>query len=151
MYLADTIIFGGGPVVIPLLRDYVVQPGWVSTRDFLTGLAIILAFQFRSAFLGLMGIFTPGIALAVGFQSLWGNLRHKPIVISLLRGINGTAVGLVFTAVYRLWQIGVLTQESSSGQSLGQEPWWVVFTTFTYAGNAWFKVPALVAIVAGGL
>lgn len=48
MYLADTIIFGGGPVVIPLLRDYVVQPGWVSTRDFLTGLAIILAFQFRS-------------------------------------------------------------------------------------------------------
>lgn len=27
MILAGTIIFGGGPVVIPLLRDYVVVPG----------------------------------------------------------------------------------------------------------------------------
>jgi chromate transport protein ChrA len=33
-----------GPVVIPLLRSYVVNPGWVSSRDFLIGLAIILAF-----------------------------------------------------------------------------------------------------------
>jgi hypothetical protein len=41
MYLAGTIIFGGGPVVIPLLREYTVQPGWVSSRDFLIGLAII--------------------------------------------------------------------------------------------------------------
>ncbi|KXX76227.1 putative transporter YwrB [Madurella mycetomatis] len=37
MYLAGTIIFGGGPVVIPLLREYVVAEGWVSPRDFLTG------------------------------------------------------------------------------------------------------------------
>ncbi|EHK96062.1 putative chromate transport protein [Glarea lozoyensis 74030] len=44
MYLAGTIIFGGGPVVIPLLRSYVVDPGWVSSRDFLMGLAIIQAF-----------------------------------------------------------------------------------------------------------
>ncbi|KAG9533172.1 hypothetical protein KCU71_g22868, partial [Aureobasidium melanogenum] len=44
MYLAGTIIFGGGPVVIPLLREYTVQPGWVSSRDFLIGLAIIQAF-----------------------------------------------------------------------------------------------------------
>ncbi|KAK6387464.1 hypothetical protein LTS17_000733 [Exophiala oligosperma] len=173
MYLAGTIIFGGGPVVIPLLREYVVQPGWVSTRDFLIGLAIIQAFPgpnfnfavylgalavlgtphstVLGAFLGFMGIFTPGITLAVGFQSLWGTLRHKPIVISLLRGINAAAVGLVFTAVYRLWEIGYLTQESSSGQSLGRDPWWVVVTTLTYAGNAWFKVPAPVAIVTGGL
>ena len=44
MYLAGTIIFGGGPVVIPLLREYVVAPGWVSSRDFLLGLAVIQAF-----------------------------------------------------------------------------------------------------------
>ncbi|KAG8914319.1 hypothetical protein FRC00_014479, partial [Tulasnella sp. 408] len=31
MYLAGTIIFGGGPVVIPLLREYVVTEGWVSS------------------------------------------------------------------------------------------------------------------------
>lgn len=33
---------GGGPLVI-LLRDYVVQPGWISPRDFLLWLAIIQA------------------------------------------------------------------------------------------------------------
>ncbi|KAJ4301992.1 hypothetical protein N0V88_002123 [Collariella sp. IMI 366227] len=44
MYLAGTIIFGGGPVVIPLLREYVVAEGWVSPRDFLIGLAVIQAF-----------------------------------------------------------------------------------------------------------
>src|SRR4051812_7788036 len=27
MYLTGTVIFGGGPVVIPLLRSYVVDPG----------------------------------------------------------------------------------------------------------------------------
>lgn len=173
MYLAGTIIFGGGPVVIPLLREYVVQPGWVSPRDFLIGLAIIQAFPGPNfnfavylgalallgtghsialgAFLGYAGIFVPGITLAVGFQSLWRVLRHKPLVTSLLRGINATAVGLVFTAVYRLWQIGYLTQDSSDGQSLAEEPWWVVVTVVTYAENAWFKVPAPVAIVIGGI
>jgi chromate transport protein ChrA len=43
LYLAGTVIFGGGPVVIPLLRAYVVGPGWVSPRDFLIGLAVIQA------------------------------------------------------------------------------------------------------------
>ena len=41
LYLAGTIIFGGGPVVIPLLRTYIVAEGWVSSRDFLIGLAVI--------------------------------------------------------------------------------------------------------------
>ena len=28
--LAGTLIFGGGPVVVPMLRDYVVAPGMCS-------------------------------------------------------------------------------------------------------------------------
>lgn len=173
MYLAGTIIFGGGPVVIPLLRSYVVNPGWVSPRDFLLGLAIIQAFPGPNfnfavflgalalagtgnptvvgALLGYVGIFTPGIVLAVGVQSIWQVLRAKAWVVSLLRGINATAVGLVFTAVYRLWEIGYLTPESSSGKSLGQEPWWVVVATVTYAGVAWFRIPPAVAIVCGAM
>jgi chromate transport protein ChrA len=173
MYLAGTIIFGGGPVVIPLLREYVVEPGWVSPRDFLIGLAIIQAFPgpnfnfaiflgalavlgtpnstVLGAFIGYAGIFTPGIVLAVGFQSLWGVLRKQRAVTSLLRGINATAVGLVFTAVYRLWEIGYLSQDASNGQSLGRDPWWVVVTALTYASNAWFGVPPPLAIIAGGV
>ncbi len=173
MYLAGTIIFGGGPVVIPLLREYVVEPGWVSPRDFLLGLAIIQAFPgpnfnfavylgalamintgsptVLGAFLGYVGIFVPGIALAVGVQSLWRVLRTKASVVSLLRGVNASAVGLVFTAVYRLWEIGYLTPEASDGQSLAREPWWVVIAAVTYAETAWFGVPAAAAIVLGGI
>ena len=173
MYLAGTVIFGGGPVVIPLLREYVVEPGWVSPRDFLLGLAIIQAFPgpnfnfavylgalaivpakeptVLGALIGYVGIFLPGVALAIGIQSIWRVLRTKPSVISLLRGVNATAVGLVFTAVYRLWEIGYLTPEASSGQSLAKEPWWVVVAAVTYAETAWFDVPPAAAIVVGGV
>lgn len=173
MYLAGTIIFGGGPVVIPLLRQYVVQPGWVSSRDFLIGLAIIQAFpgpnfnfavylgalslqQSRcptifGAFLGYIGIFVPGLTLALGFQSIWRLLRTKSAVVSLLRGMNATAVGLVFTAVYRLWEIGYLTVEADKGVSLAREPWWVVVAAVSYTGTAWFDVPPPVAIVFGAV
>ncbi|PVH90692.1 putative chromate ion transporter [Periconia macrospinosa] len=173
MYLAGTIIFGGGPVVIPLLRSYVVDPGWVSSRDFLLGLAIIQAFpgpnfnfavylgalalqrsQFPTifgAFLGFLGIFFSGITLAVAVQSFWRVLRRKKWVVDLLRGVNATAVGLVFTAVYRLWEIGYLTPEASRGQSLAMEPWWVVVAAVTYAESAWFNIPPALAIVFGAV
>ena len=171
MLLAGTVIFGGGPVVIPLLRSYVVDPGWVSSRDFLLGLAIIQAFPgpnfnfavylgalalqhspsptILGAFLGFVGIFCPGITLAVAVQSFWRILRRRKWVVDLLRGVNATAVGLVFTAVYRLWEIGYLTAEVSRGQSLAKEPWWVVVAAVTYAESAWFNVPPALAIVIG--
>jgi hypothetical protein len=41
----------------------------------------------------------------------------------------------VYTAVYRLWEIGYLTSERSDGQSLGKEPWWVVVAAVTYSGE----------------
>lgn len=173
MYLAGTIIFGGGPVVIPLLRSYVVDPGWVSSRDFLIGLAIIQAFPgpnfnfavflgalamrhsphptIFGAFLGGLGIFFPGITLAVAVQSFWKVLRRRKAVIDFLRGVNATAVGLVFTAFYRLWEIGYLTPQASGGQSLAKEPWWVVVTAITYSASAWFHVPAPAAIAAGAV
>ncbi|KAI5780336.1 chromate transporter-domain-containing protein [Peziza echinospora] len=178
MYLAGTIIFGGGPVVIPLLRSYVVDPGWVSPRDFLLGLAIIQAFpgpnfnfavflgalalsstsyaspaasSFLGAFLSFIGIFAPGMILAVGVQSIWRVLRRRPSVKSILRGVNAGAVGLVFTAVYRLWEIGWLTEEASKGRSLGGDPWWVVIAASTFAGVRWFGIPPPVGIILGGL
>lgn len=173
MYVAGTVIFGGGPVVIPLLRSYVVDPGWVSGRDFLLGLAIIQAFpgpnfnfgvylgalamqktQFPTifgAFLGFVGLFAPGLTLLVGVQSFWPILRRKKWILDLLRGVHATAVGLVFTAVYRLWEIGYLTAERSSGRSLGLEPWWVVTAAVSYAENAWFRVPSAAAITMGAV
>lgn len=36
-YRAGALVFGGGHVVLPLLQEAVVQPGWVSAGDFLAG------------------------------------------------------------------------------------------------------------------
>ncbi|KAF5322683.1 hypothetical protein D9619_000662 [Psilocybe cf. subviscida] len=176
MFLAGTIIFGGGPVVIPLLRDYVVDPGWVSPRDFLLGLAVIQAMPgpnfnfavylgalvmggpassksiptFVGAFIAFLGIFTPGLWLSIGFQSIWHSLRKRRALVSALRGINAAAVGFVFTAVYRLWEIGYLTVQENQGSSLGQQPWWLVIAASTFTSVEWFNVPPPVAILAGG-
>jgi chromate transport protein ChrA len=173
MYLAGTIIFGGGPVVIPLLREYVVQPGWVDTRNFFIGLAIIQAFpgpnfnfavflgalavrhtqwpMILGAALGFMGIFIPGISLAVGFQSIWEIMRARQWVVAGLRGINATAIGLIFTAVYRLWEIGNLTKGNGAGVSLDLDPFWVVIAALTYAESAWFDIPPAGSILFGAV
>lgn len=171
-----TIIFGGGPVVIPLLREYIVAPGWVSSRDFLLGLAIIQAFpgpnfnfavylgslaalnakssafpSFAGALAGFFGIFTPGMVLVLGTLSFWKIMRKKRWVAAILRGLNATAVGLVFTAVYRLYEIGFVDEDHQRGSSLGRDPWWVVVTATSYVGGAWFKLNAPSAILLGGI
>jgi chromate transport protein ChrA len=84
-------------------------------------------------------------------QSFWRVLRRKAYVINFLRGVNAAAVGLVFTAVYRLWEIGYLTPRESAGVSLAREPWWVVVAAVTYAEAAWFKVPPALAIMVGAV
>ncbi|KAL7934900.1 chromate transporter domain-containing protein [Trichoderma chlorosporum] len=171
LYLAGTIIFGGGPVVIPLLREYVVAEGWVSPRDFLIGLAIAQAFpgpNFNFAvFLGTLaasnsgnspaagaivafvGIFFPGIALVHGTMGVWGLLRNRRWVKSGLRGVNAGAVGLIYAAVYRIWQVGYLDEGFQSGRSLGDDPWWVVVTATAYVGGRYYGVSAPAAILLG--
>ncbi|KAK9478952.1 chromate transporter-domain-containing protein [Lipomyces japonicus] len=170
-YLAGTIIFGGGPVVVPLLREYVVTEGWVSSRDFLLGLAICQAFPgpnfnfavylgilaghnnynlITGAVLGFFAIFTPGIVLHTGTMGVWKSLRRHRWFVCALRGINASAVGLIFTAVYRLWQQGFLSKTFTSGSSLGLDPWWVVISATAFVGGRWFNLAAPVAIVLGG-
>ena len=173
LYLAGTIIFGGGPVVIPLLREYVVNEGWVSPRDFLLGLAIVQAFPgpnfnfavylgaltllgsgssaVAGAVIGYLAIFTPGLALHTGTMGIWKVVRRYRWVTSALRGINATAVGLIYAAVYRLWEIGFLSMGSKGGASLGGDPWWLVVSATSFVGGMWFRVEAPVAILMGGV
>lgn len=172
LYLAGTIIFGGGPVVIPLLREYTVTPGWVSPRDFLLGLAVIQAFpgpnfnfavylgslavagtpvpSYLGALIAFVAMYAPGLFIVVGFMGLWRILRDKAWFLAILRGVNASAVGLVFTAVYKLWQIGYLTAKVQSGSPLGTDPWLVAITGTAFVGGAWFKMNPPVAILLGG-
>ncbi|KAL7754020.1 hypothetical protein RI367_000953 [Sorochytrium milnesiophthora] len=129
-YVAGCIIFGGGPVVIPLLYSYVVTPGWVTERDFLLGVAFVqvmpgpnfnMAAYFGAlalgswgpwatiggALLGYAGIFTPGLALNAAALPLWQMVRTNKVVVRALPGINAAAVGLVYAAAYLLWQRGL--------------------------------------------
>lgn len=173
MYLAGTIIFGGGPVVIPLLREYIVAENWVSARDFLLGLAIIQAFpgpnfnfavylgaltainagqhSVAGAVLGWAGIFLPGMVTIHGTMGIWTAIRGWRWVKSALRGLNAGAVGLIYTAVYRLWQIGYIDEGYEQGTSLALQPWWVVVTATSYVCGYWFGVTPPVAIVMGGV
>ncbi|KAK3945430.1 chromate transporter [Diplogelasinospora grovesii] len=178
MYLAGTVIFGGGPVVIPLLREYVVAEGWVSPRDFLIGLALIQGFPGPNfnfavylgaltainnqthdkvaaavvgAILGYLGIFIPGLWTVHGTMGLWSAVRGMRWVRSALRGINAAAVGLIYTAVYRLWQIGWIDEGFQQGTSLANDPWWVVVTATSYVGGCWFGVSPPVAIIMGAV
>jgi Chromate transporter len=42
-FYAASIIFGSGPVLVPLMYSYIVVPGWADSSAFLLGLAIINA------------------------------------------------------------------------------------------------------------
>ena len=71
--------------------------------------------------------------------------------MSALRGVNAAAVGLIFTAVYRLWQIGFLDGENQMGQPLGGSPWWVVVTATSFVGGRWFGLNPPSAVIVGGI
>lgn len=173
LYLAGTIIFGGGPVVIPLLRESIVGESWVSPRDFILGLALIQCFpgpnfnfavylgslatagssvaSYWGALIAFVSIFTPGIILQTGILGMWKVLRSRRWFLCLLRGINATAVGFVYTLVYKLWRIGFIDENNQEGSSLGRDPWWVIVTATSFVGSAWFGLNAPLAILLGAV
>jgi chromate transport protein ChrA len=160
-------------VVILLLCKYIVAEGWVSPRDFLLGLAIIQSFpgpnfnfavylgslatartsipSFAGTLIGFFGIYIPGLAIVTGVMGLWKVLRSRCWLLSFLRSVNASTVGLVFTAVYKLWQISYVDGDNQSGSPLGRDPWWVAITATSFVGGAWFGLTAPFAILLGGV
>lgn len=157
--------------MIPLLGSYVVEPGWVFPRDFLLGLAITQAFpgpnfnfavylgalavrgsavpDITGAMIAFLATFTPGVWLHTGLRGLWPALRKIQAVRACLRGIHATVVGLVYTAVYRLFEIGYLAQDVPDGGSPSRDPWWVDIVPTSFVGGMHFKLSPPLAIVLG--
>jgi chromate transporter len=127
-YRSGVLVFGGGHVVLPLLREAFVTPGWVSDDTFLAGYGAAQAvpgplFTFAAylgavanpsphgvpgAILGLIGIFLPGILVLLGALPFWDALRKKTGAQAMMRGVNAAVVGLLGAALYNpVWTSSV--------------------------------------------
>jgi chromate transporter len=123
-YKAGALVFGGGHVVLPLLRDALVPQGWLSDNTFLAGYGVAQAipgplFTF-SAYLGavvapagaawlwsvaaLIFIFLPGVLIALAGLPVWLWLGRHPAARAALAGINAAVVGVLGAALYNpIW------------------------------------------------
>jgi chromate transporter len=125
-YRSGALVFGGGHVVLPLLRDAVVAPGWVSDNAFLAGYGATQAvpgpvFTFAAylgaimhgvpgAIVALIAIFLPGLLLMTGTLPFWDALRTRPAAQAAMRGINAAVVGVLGAALYNpIWTTTVMT------------------------------------------
>lgn len=101
--------------------------------------------------LGYIGIFAPGLITVHGTMGVWSAIRNRRWVRSALRGVNAGAVGLIYTAVYRLWQIGWIDEGFQTGTSLANDPWSVVVTATSYVGGCWFDLQPWMACILGAI
>jgi chromate transporter len=129
-YGAGSLVFGGGHVVLPLLRAVVVPSGWVGDNLFLAGYGAAQAvpgplFTF-AAYLGFVldgqpngwvgaalclgAIFLPSFLLVFGALPFWDRLRGRSGAQSALRGVNAAVVGLLLAALYDpVWKTAIST------------------------------------------
>ena len=124
-YRSGALVFGGGHVVLPLLRAAVVDPGWVSDGAFLSGYGAAQAvpgplFTFAAylgavaslapggvagAALALVAIFAPGLLLLMAALVFWQDLRAGA---NSRAGVNAAVVGLLASALYNpVWTSAV--------------------------------------------
>jgi chromate transporter len=129
-YRSGALVFGGGHVVLPLLREATVTPGWVSDDTFLAGYGAAQAvpgplFTFSAylgavmktppngvagAAIGLMAIFLPGILVLIGTLPFWETFRRRANAQAIMRGVNAAVVGLLGAALYNpVWTSAVKT------------------------------------------
>lgn len=119
-YRSGALVFGGGHVVLPLLRAAVVDPGWVSDSAFIAGYGAAQAvpgplFTFAAylgvaanvppggvagAALALVAIFAPGLLLMMAALVFWPELRARREARAAMAGVNAAVVGLLASALY---------------------------------------------------
>lgn len=160
-YRSGALVFGGGHVVLPLLEGAVVAPGWVTQKSFLAGYGAAQALPgplfsfgaylgavmrpssspFLFSLLGLIGIFTPGMLAMTALLPFWSAMRGNRYVMSSLRGINASVVGILIAALFQpLW---TSTIQSSAD-------FWTVLSIFAlltlWKVQPWLVVLCVVAI-----
>ncbi len=118
-YRSGALVFGGGHVMLPLLRAGFVPPGWITDAQFLAGYGAAQAlpgplFTFAGylgaisapqphgvagALIALAGIFLPGVLLVLAALPFWDAVRGRTGARAALAGINAAVVGLLAAAL----------------------------------------------------
>jgi len=127
-YRSGALVFGGGHVVLPLLRSAVVAPGWMSDQVFLSGYGAAQAvpgplFSFAAylgalvnagprgvpgAALALLAIYLPGMLLLVAALPLWQMVQRAQRAAAAVTGIHAAVVGVLAAALYDpIWTTAV--------------------------------------------
>ena len=161
-YRSGALVFGGGHVVLPLLRASVVAPGWMSDGSFLAGygaaqavpgplftIASFLGASLNAAPNGMAGaalataaIFLPGLLILLGALPFWDNLRTRIDAQAVMRGVNAAVVGILGAALYDpLWTSAILSPRDFALALAGfvalaawkAPPWTVVLGTVAAA------------------
>jgi len=154
-YRSGALVFGGGHVVLPLLKQAVVDPGWVTPSTFLSGYGAAQAMPgpmfSLSAFLGqqiyrghaawlgatvsVLAIFLPGLLLVSGALPYWRVLASKAWAARMLAGVNAIVVGLLAAAFYN----PVWTSAVHGGKD-------IAIAAVAFAGLTRARWPALIAV-----
>ncbi len=120
MVRSGSLVFGGGHVVLPLLDEAVVAPGWVSEQEFLAGYGLAQAmpgplFSFAAylgaieepspngvagAALALGAIYLPSFLLLGGVLPFWSTIRRQARVQAALVGVGAVVVGILAAALW---------------------------------------------------
>ncbi len=128
-YSAGALIFGGGHVILPLLQDAMVTPGWISPDRFLAGYGAAQALPGPlltfAAYVGtvmsagpggwiggawaLACVFAPALLIVLAVLPWWSRLRAHAATQAALRGANAAVVGLLAAALVRPIGLNALT------------------------------------------
>lgn len=122
-YRVGALVFGGGHVVLPLLKAE-VAPNFISENDFLAGYGAAQAvpgplFTFaaytgsvvgswKAALVCTIAIFLSSFFIVLGALPFWNDLRSHPAARAPLTGVNAAVVGLLPAAFYDpVWAAGI--------------------------------------------
>ncbi|WP_042221334.1 chromate efflux transporter [Oceanobacillus manasiensis] len=115
-FRVGSLVFGGGHVVLPLLEQEIVPPGFLSSSEFLAGYGMAQAvpgplFTFSSyigammegvlgATIATVAIFLPSFLLIIGALPFLSELRGRKAFQGILVGVNASVVGILLAALY---------------------------------------------------
>jgi len=115
-FQAGGLVFGGGHVVLPLLRDPLVHASLMTDDQFLAGYGAAQAVPgplftvsawigatiagWLGAVLAVLAIFAPGLLLALGGLRIYNGFGGHPNTRRIVAGLNAGVVGLLGAALW---------------------------------------------------